>query len=113
MFALTASGPLSHIPLAAWLFTLETGNEIFDILLGIAPEIILIQMLLNVVPVFENDGRSLIRIFRLTEAELSATQSEATMTKQLQPIFDGDYALVSQEQRKAVLDHLAEIGHDP
>ena len=35
------------------------------------------------------------------------------MTKQLQPIFDGDYALVSQEQRKAVLDHLAEIGHDP
>lgn len=113
MFALTASGPLSHIPLAAWLFTLETGNEIFDILLGIAPEIILIQMLLNVVPVFENDGRSLIRIFRLTEAELSATQSEATMTKQLQPIFAGDHALVSQEQRKAVMDHLAEIGHDP
>lgn len=107
MFAVTAAGPLSHIPLALWLATLNTGNEIWDIILGWAPELVMFSLLVNVVPVFANDGRSLVQLFSMSEDRLRSMSTAVDSISELTPTLDDPTTNPPNEtQRDAILEHL-------
>lgn len=75
MFAVSAAGPLSHIPMAAWLATVSTESELWNILLEPTPELVMFYMLVNLVPVFDNDGRNMVRLFTMPDSQIRAVDA--------------------------------------
>lgn len=111
LFAVMAAGPLSHIPFAAWLFTLSTGNEFWDILFGNAPWLVMVYLVVNVIPVIENDGLNMARLFTMPDEELATLASAVASLEELIPILDDPAANpASPSQREAILAHLATPG---
>lgn len=114
MFAVNAAGPLSHIPLAVWLATVSTGDELWDILLGPTPQLVMFYMLVNLVPVFANDGRNLMQLFTMSEKRLRAIGTAVTSISELAPTLDDPTTNPPNvTQRAAMLEHLATPGMAP
>lgn len=114
MIALTAAGPLSHIPVAAWLATLDGGDVIWDSILGWAPGFVLFYLALNVIPVFDNDGRNLFKLMTMPDARLGAISTLSAALSQLAPTLDDPAANpANRMQRDAIVAHLQNPGLEP
>jgi len=114
MLAVTAAGPLSHIPLAAWLATVSTGDELWDVLIRSTPEVVMFYFLINVIPIFDNDGRGLARLFTMSDDQLRAMSSAVSSIAELVPTLDDPVANPpTRAQRNAMLQHLQAPGLSP
>lgn len=114
MFAVNAVGPLSHIPLAAWLATVSTGDELWDILLGPTPQLVMFYMLVNLVPVFDNDGRNLVRLFTMSDDQIRAVDAAvSSLTDLSAAIADPGSNPLNRSQREPILMYLKTPGLTP
>lgn len=113
MILVTAAGPLSHIPLAAWLWTLHTGNLLWDALLSPVPELILLHMAFNLIPLLENDGRNLWRLMTWPEERITSVAAMGEAMGELMTTIDDPVANpVTPRQREAILGSLETV-RDP
>lgn len=107
MFAVSAVGPLSHIPLAAWLATVSLESELWDILLGPTPELVMFYMLVNLVPVFDNDGRNLVRLFTMSDDQIRTVDAAvSSLTDLSAAIADPGSNPLNRSQREPILTYL-------
>lgn len=114
MFAVSAVGPLSHIPLAAGLASVTTGNELWDILLGPTPELVMFYMLVNLVPVFDNDGKNLVRLFTMSDDQIRAVDAAvSSLTDLSAAIADPGSNPLNRSQRDPILTYLQTSGLTP
>lgn len=114
MFAVSAAGPLSHIPMAAWLATMVTGNELWDILLGPTPELVMFYMLVNLVPVLDNDGRNMVRLFTMSDSQIRAVDAAVSSLSDLSAtITDPESNPLERSQRDPILEYLRTPGLTP
>ena len=114
MFAVSAAGPLSHIPLAAWLATVSTGSELWDILIGPTPELVMFYMLVNLVPVFDNDGRNMARLFTMSDDKIRAVDAAVSSLSDLSAtVTDPASHPLRRSQRDPILEYLRTPGLTP
>lgn len=110
MILVTAAGPLSHLPLAALLSRLEVPDQTWDILLDLTPQLVIFHMAANLLPIVENDGRNLWRLFTMPEPEIRSLQAlGAAMSEIASVLNDPSAGPANQTQRAALLAHLETV----
>lgn len=110
----TAAGPLSHLPLALWVASLDPSDPAWVPLQGVAVQFILLVAVINLIPHRGTDGRRLVDLIRMSDEEVDGFASLGDVLEEMAPFMEHQGpASATHGQREALLRHLAKPAIEP